>query len=164
MTTDKNLRPSLDATGFKPVGFLNEISDIEAVAISLLRSWCNGNDEQFEMTSKLILYLGKEKGFEARSNLNELCKILFYRSRRNFMCHNSDCYCIGAHEAYFANIILALANEDIEEAEILASLFLDTNIIGNFLEIAKTFSATAQLVNKSKLNIRSPSHLRTQIQ
>ena len=164
MTTDKNLRPSLDATGFKPVGFLNEISDIEAVAISLLRSWCNGNDEQFEMTSKLILCLGKEKGFEARSNLNELCKILFYRSRRNFMCHNSDCYCIGAHEAYFANIILALANEDIEEAEILASLFLDTNIIGNFLEIAKIFSATAQLVNKSKLNIQSPSHLRTQIQ
>ena len=164
MTTDKNLRPSLDATGFKPVGFLNEISDIEAVAISLLRSWCNGNDEQFEMTSKLILCLGKEKGFEARSNLNELCKILFYRSRGNFMCHNSDCYCIGAHEAYFANIILALANEDIEEAEILASLFLDTNIIGNFLEIAKIFSATAQLVNKSKLNIQSPSHLRTQIQ
>jgi hypothetical protein len=116
------------------------------------------------MTSKLILYLGKEKGFEARSNLNELCKILFYRSRRNFMCHNSDCYCIGAHEAYFANIILALANEDIEEAEILASLFLDTNIIGNFLEIAKIFSATAQLVNKSKLNIQSPSHLHTQIQ
>lgn len=164
MTTDKNLRPSLDATGFKPVGFLNEISDIEAVAISLLRSWCNGNDEQFEMTSKLILCLGKEKGFEARSNLNELCKILFYRSRGNFMCHNSDCYCIGAHEAYFANIILALANEDIEGAEILASLFLDTNIIGNFLEIAKIFSATAQLVNKSKLNIQSPSHLRTQIQ
>ena len=80
------------------------------------------------------------------------------------MCHNSDCYCIGAHEAYFANIILALANEDIEEAKILASLFLDTNIIGNFLEIAKIFSATAQLVNKSKLNIQSPSHLRTQIQ
>ena len=164
MTIDKNLRPSLDATGFKPVGFLNEISDIEPVAISLLRSWCNGNDEWFEMTSKLILYLGKEKGFEARSNLNELCKILFYRSRRNFMCHNSDCYCIGAHEAYFANIILALANEDIEEAEILASLFLDTNIIGNFLEIAKIFSATVQLVNKSKLNIQSSSHLRTQIQ
>ena len=164
MTTDKNLRPSLDATGFKPVGFLNEISDIESVAISLLRSWCNGNDEQFEMTSKLILYLGKEKGFEARSNLNELYKILFHRSRRNFMCHNSNCSCIGAHEAYFANIILALANEDIEEAEILASLFLEMNIIGNFLEIAKIFSATVQLVNKSKLNIQSPSHLRTQIQ
>ena len=80
------------------------------------------------------------------------------------MCHNSDCYCIGAHEAYFANIILALANEDMEGAEILASLFLEANIIGNFLEIAKIFSATAQLLNKSKLNIQSPSHLRTQIQ
>lgn len=164
MTTDKNLRPSLDATGFKPVGFLNEISDIEAVAISLLRSWRNGNYEQFEMTSKLILYLGKEKGFEARSNLNELCKILFYRSRRNFICHNSDCYCIGAHEAYFANIILALANEDMEGAEILASLFLEANIIGNFLEIAKIFSATAQLLKKRKINIQIPNHLRTQIQ
>jgi hypothetical protein len=164
MTADKNHRPSLDATGFKPVGFLNEISDIEAVAISLLRSWRNGNYEQFEMTSKLILYLGKEKGFEARSNLNELCKILFYRSRRNFICHNSDCYCIGAHEAYFANIILALANEDMEGAEILASLFLEANIIGNFLEIAKIFSATAQLLKKRKLNIQIPNHLRTQIQ
>lgn len=164
MTADKNHRPSLDATGFKPVGFLNEISDIEAVAISLLRSWRNGNYEQFEMTSKLILYLGKEKGFEARSNLNELCKILFYRSRRNFICHNSDCYCIGAHEAYFANIILALANEDMEGAEILASLFLEANIIGNFLEIAKIFSATAQLLKKRKLNIQIPNHLWTQIQ
>ena len=80
------------------------------------------------------------------------------------MCHNSECYCICAQEAYYANINLALANEEIEEAEILASLFLDTNIIGNFLEIAKIFSATAQLIHKSKLNIQSPSHLRTQIQ
>ena len=163
MTTDTNLKLSINSTGIKPVGFLTELSDIEAISISLLRAWCDGDEQQFEITSRLIFLLGKEKGLETSSDLIKLCNILFFRNQKTFMRHHSDCYCIGAHEAYFANIILTLANEDIEGAEILVQLFFDHELVIDFLEIAKRFGTRIKALNKGNLRARSPLQLCAQI-
>ena len=152
MTINIDLQTDNEPNGTTPVGFLTELTAIEATSISLLRAWCTSDETQFEVITNLILKLGSEKGNKVAEYLKNICKILFFHSRRTFMRHNVDCQCIGADEAYFATIILSATNNDIEEAKSLSSLILKPSLLNDFVIMAKKLGSAIKILNNSRAN------------
>jgi hypothetical protein len=152
MTINAELQTDHEPNGATPVGFLTELTALEATSISLLRAWCNSEETQFEVITNLILNLGSEKGNQVAEYLRNICKILFLHSRRTFMRHNMDCQCIGADEAYFATIILSATNNNIEEAKSISSFILKPSLLSDFVITAKELGSTIKILNKTRAN------------
>ena len=152
MTINAELQTDHEPNGATPVGFLTELTALEATSISLLRAWCNSEETQFEVITNLILTLGSEKGNQVAEYLRNICKILFLHSRRTFMRHNMDCQCIGADEAYFATIILSPTNNNIEEAKSISSLILKPSLLNDFVITAKELGSAIKILNNTRAN------------
>ena len=152
MTINAELQTDHEPNGATPVGFLTELTALEATSISLLRAWCNSEETQFEVITNLILNLGSEKGNQVAEYLRNICKILFLHSRRTFMRHNMDCQCIGADEAYFATIILSATNNNIEEAKSISSLILKPSLLSDFVITAKELGSAIKILNNTRAN------------
>jgi len=164
MTINADLQTDNKPNGATPVGFLTELTALEATAISLLRAWCNSEETQFEVITNLILNLGSKKGNQVAEYLRNICNILFLHSRRTFMRHNMDCQCIGADEAYFATIILSASNNNIEEAKSISSLFINPSLLADFLIITKELGSAIKILNNTRANYdQSPVNICTQI-
>ena len=164
MTINADLQTDNEPNGAIPVGFLTELTALEATSISLLRAWCNSEETQFEVITNLILNLGSKKGNQVAEYLRNICNILFLHSRRAFMRHNMDCQCIGADEAYFATIILSATNNNIEEAKSISSLIIKPSLLADFIIIAKELGSAIKILNNTRANYnQSTVNICTQI-
>ncbi|MEM8699458.1 MAG: hypothetical protein AAGF44_09830 [Pseudomonadota bacterium] len=132
--------------GGAPVGYMAELPEIEASAISYLRCWCEGPDWQDALRDEFKSKLGHRHGGRGVDALNRLCQLLALHGRRPLLRHHVQCRCFGGDESAFANCVGAIVAGDREDAELFAALIVDHRVSGQFVAEAEAFGVAAQLL------------------
>ena len=85
--------------GAAAVGYLHDLTPIEASAVLYLRLWCEGPDAQEKINSDFRIGLGVDRGDDAYAALSRLTQLIVQNGRRPLMRHALECRCIGADES-----------------------------------------------------------------
>lgn len=134
--------------GGAPVGYLNEISDIESSSVLYFRLWCTGPEAQSQVWNDFAMSLGPAQGRAALKVFERLCGLIFHHSRRQLMHHDITCQCLGGDEAIFANFVAAATQGDREEAMLMASLLVRSDIAVTLADLAQQFGLAVKRINK----------------
>ncbi|TMV68677.1 hypothetical protein FGG78_31130 [Thioclava sp. BHET1] len=110
--------------GAAPVGYLEEVCQLEQQAILSLRSWFSGGTERLQLLNALAGAAPAGQAREIAFTFEALMQLLNTAARRPLMRHGLDCRCFGGDEAAFAQLVLAAAGRDREEALLFATLLL----------------------------------------
>ncbi|MEM7508375.1 MAG: hypothetical protein AAF415_16705 [Pseudomonadota bacterium] len=135
--------------GGAPVGYLSELTRVEADAIVYLRRWCEGPAGQDEVWDDLIFRLGHRHGARAADALRNMCHMLAMNGRRALLRHDVKCQCFGGDESVFANCIGATAVGDREDALLFAALLVRQDAAYAFLDEAKVLSLALAHVSQA---------------
>ena len=125
--------------GGAPVGFITELSGIEAASVIYLRLWCNGPDTQAEVWNDFASALGSAPGREALRSFEQLCGLCSRHGRRPLMRHSVSCKCLGSDEACFANFIATAADGEREDAMMIATLLVRPDVAPQVAALAADF-------------------------
>ncbi|MBU2993579.1 hypothetical protein Q4555_12930 [Octadecabacter sp. 1_MG-2023] len=135
--------------GGAPVGYLGELSTIEASAIIYWRLWASGADGQRRVQSDFNTALGERGGFEAVEALAQMFDLCARHGRRPLMRHHLDCKCIGADESCLANFIGYASECQSEDAALLASLMVNPNLCMPLAAMAQTLGLALRRITLS---------------
>lgn len=124
--------------GGAPVGFLSELQGIEAASVIYLRLWTNGPESQAEVWNDFAQYLGATSGKRALKSFEDLCDLCARHGRRPLMRHSVSCKCLGADESCFANFIATAAEGDREDALLIATLLVRSDVAPIITSLAAT--------------------------
>lgn len=133
--------------GGAPVGYLDEVSDIESSAVLYFRLWCNGPAAQSQMWNDFATSLGSDQGRVALKAFERLYGLIFMHRRRQLMRHDVACRCLGGDEAIFANFIAAATRGDREDAMLMASLLVRSDIAVTLTDLAQQFGLAIRRIN-----------------
>ncbi len=110
--------------GGAPVGFLSELSQIEASVVIYMRLWCDGKAAQQAVWNDFASNLGTDRGRKAIGSLEQLFGLCAKHGRRPMMRHSVNCKCLGADESCFANFVRAATEGEHEDALLIATLLV----------------------------------------
>ena len=110
--------------GAAPVGQMDELPRLEAIAILFLRMWCDGGATRQRMQADLTLALGQEDAAAAADLFDDLMKLTLSCARRPLMRHGVPCACFGGDECAFANMLAAATIGDREEAMLFSAILI----------------------------------------
>jgi hypothetical protein len=110
--------------GGAPVGILDDLDRAEALAVLCLRLWCDGARGQGEVARTFAKGLGEDRAASALEAFAGLLDLCVRYGRRPLMHHKVGCRCLGADEACFANFLMSAAEEEREDAMLLATLMV----------------------------------------
>ena len=114
--------------GAAAVGYLHDLTPIEASAVLYLRLWCEDPDAQEKINSDFRIGLGVDRGDDAYAALSRLTQLIVQNGRRPLMRHALECRCIGADESCFATMIASAAENDHEDSMLLASVMVKAQV------------------------------------
>lgn len=109
--------------GGEAIGQLTALDPLRMVAVLYFRLWCDGAAGQITVNRDLAAYLGEDAqvAVAALQNLLHLCG---KQGRRPLVRHKTGCSCLGADEAWLANLIEAAACGAEEDACQIASFLV----------------------------------------
>ena len=150
MTTEQCKR------GGTPVGFIAELSGIEAASVIYLRLWSNGPDSQEQVWNDFASGLGPQHGRQALRCFEELCSLCARHGRRPLMRHTVHCKCLGSDASCFANFIATATDGEREDAMLIATLLVRPDMA----PIAASLAADFGLALK-RMRLSSPRDFQT---
>ena len=106
--------------GGAPVGLIEDLSDEEFLAVYYFRCWFEGTEGKKRIQRELNINLGYEQGYKILNSLESLFQLLLRKARRTIVRHNIDCFCVGADESCFSQLITRAANKEREDAMLIA--------------------------------------------
>lgn len=124
------------------VGLLSEIGPIEAAAVMFLRAWSDGPEAREAIRGEMSVALGRDVGERAIYAFEAICDTCLRHGRRPLLRHDITCKCLGADEACFANFIAQSCEGDREDAILIASLLVRTDMAMLMVDHAATFGLT----------------------
>lgn len=142
--------------GGAPVGYLTDVSDLEASTVLYFRLWCEGPDCRARVWSDFATSLGTEHGRAALNAFEDLCTLLTRHCRRRLMRHGLECSCLGADEAIIANFVAAATQGDQEDATLLASLLVRSDLAAVLTGSAQQVGLAIQRINRRAKSMTPP--------
>lgn len=115
--------------GGAPVGQLADLGPVEAGAVLCLRLWQADGDS-----------LAGTLDPAALATLGSITRLWQDFGRRPMMRHGAACRCLGADEAWFAQLIASAAAGDHEDATMIASLMVRADVAPGLAALALDFS------------------------
>ena len=73
------------------------------------------------------------------NNINSMFHLLSKTVRRNLARHNIDCNCVGADESCFSQLVIRAANNEREDAMLIATLLADVHFASKIVDLAEKF-------------------------
>lgn len=128
------IQPDLPV-GARTVGDLGALSPARALAILLLRDWLDGPPGQTRVWNGLASVIGAPASHRTCAGLDALVGLVRKAGRRPLATHGGGCRCLGADEAWWAELLMG----DPAEREMLAALLLPAPQA----RLAGTFAAEA---------------------
>ncbi|QQA43800.1 hypothetical protein [Pelagovum pacificum] len=135
--------------GGAPVGFMDELSGIEAGAVVCLRRWFDGPEARAGVRADFARMLGTGHGSAAASALEDICTLCARFGRRPLMRHHATCRCLGADEACFANFIALAADGDREDAMLVATLLVRADIAPCLVTLAESLGLALRRLDRT---------------
>ena len=117
-----------NSRGGAPVGFITELDTIEAASVIYLRLWSDGLDAQAQVRDDFVAALGHAQGEKAVQSFAQICSLCTAHGRRPLMRHSVQCKCLGADESCFANFIATATEGANEDAMLIATLLVRTDM------------------------------------
>ncbi|WP_298920526.1 hypothetical protein [uncultured Roseobacter sp.] len=145
------MNENTERRGGAAVGFLTELTSIEAASIIYLRLWSEGPQRQAEVCSDLARFLGDAHGLKAMRVFEQLLELCGRHGRRPLMRHAVECRCIGADEACFANFVAIAAEGDREDALLIATLLVRPDVAPLVASLASDFGLALK-----RMDMKSP--------
>ncbi len=136
--------------GGAPVGYLAELDTVEAGAIRYLRLWCDGPEAQAQVWNDFAISLGPAYGRSALRSFETLCDLCIRHARRPLMRHHVQCDCLGADEACFANFVAAASRGEREDALMIASVMVRTDVAMLLVGLAEEFGHALYRMSATK--------------
>lgn len=140
--------------GAQRVGLLEDLDDVERLAVRWLRHWQRDPEGQAALERTLGMALGQERARNVSGVFADLMEIGEKYCRRQLCRHGLYCNCLGADEAVFAHLVEAAANGETEDAALLAALIVRPDMALCFSGLAAEFgialAAFARAVPKHK--------------
>ena len=133
--------------GGTPVGFMTDLDRIGAASVIYFRMWHNGPTSQAEVWSDLSYGLGTINGRKALNCFEKLCGLCSQYGRRPLVRHAISCKCIGSDESCFANFIETATSGDHEDATLIATLLVRTDIAALITTLAADFGLAIMQMN-----------------
>ncbi|MFT6023806.1 MAG: hypothetical protein ACI9PY_001925 [Ascidiaceihabitans sp.] len=140
--------------GAAPVGFVTELDGIQAASVIYLRLWFNGPEGQNNVWDDFVASLGVTPGKRALQSFEDLCRMCAQHGRRPLMRHCVDCKCLGSDEACFANFIATAATGEREDALMIATLLVRSDVAPLITALATDFGLALM-----RMNLRAPKEL-----
>lgn len=120
----RQANPADDPTrGAARVGHLSTLDPLRMGAVLYLRLWSDGPQGRDCVGRDFKDRLGPDASY-ALSALDGLCAICAKHGRRPLMRHDLQCNCLGADEAWFANLVEASAAGADEDAMMMAGFLV----------------------------------------
>jgi len=134
------MSPDAPKRGGAPVGYLSELSDVEATAVLCLRLW-NTGDARLDAPAlgEMMRALGRAEGKRLFQAFEQICTLCAHHGRRPLVRHSPGCECLGADEACFANFIATASEGDREDAMLIASMLVRADMAPCLASLAETF-------------------------
>ncbi|PZX16211.1 hypothetical protein LX81_02062 [Palleronia aestuarii] len=110
--------------GALPVGLIDEADAITRSAIILLRCWCTGGESRKHIAAQFRDVLPAEAARDAVRDFDALMELTLAAARRPLMRHELDCRCMGGDENAFAQMIVAGAAGDHDDALLFACVLM----------------------------------------
>ena len=125
--------------GGAPVGLIEDLSDEEFLAVYYLRCWFEDTEGKKRIERELNINLGYDQGYKILNSLESLFQLLLRKARRTIVRHNIDCFCVGADESCFSQLITRAANKEREDAMLIAMLLADKHFASKITDLAEEF-------------------------
>ncbi|MEO9685755.1 MAG: hypothetical protein ABJF86_07800 [Tateyamaria sp.] len=135
--------------GGAPVGYVTELSGLEAASVIYLRLWCGGADAQSQVWNDFACSLGPEQGRKAVKTFEGLCDLCVRHGRRPLMRHAVECKCLGSDESCFANFIATATEGDREDALLIATLLVRPDVAPLIASLAADFGLALKRMHLS---------------
>ena len=114
--------------GGAAIGQLSDQPHLARCVVLYFRMWCDGPEGQTAVWNDLASGLGKVQGREALALLENLFDLCARYRRRPLMRHAVDCQCLGADEACLAHFVTTAVEGDHQDAMLIATLLVRTDI------------------------------------
>ena len=145
--------------GGAPVGLMAELDGVGAASVIYLRMWYDGPVSKADVWNDLSSSLGTDDGRRALKAFENLCSLCLQHGRRPMARHAINCKCIGSYESCFANFITTAANGEREDAMLIATLLVRTDIAPLITSLAIDFGLALMKVNLRALkNLNHDTH------
>ena len=133
--------------GGAPVGFMAELDGVGAASVIYLRMWYDGPVSKADVWNDFSSSLGTDDGRRALKAFENLCSLCLQHGRRPMVRHAINCKCIGSDESCFANFITTAANGEREDAMLIATLLVRTDIAPLITSLAIDFGLALMKMN-----------------
>lgn len=110
------------------IGQLADQAQLARCVIVYFRKWCDGPEGQAAVWNDLAAGLGAAQGRATLEILESLFDLCARHRRRPLMRHAVNCQCVGADEACFAHFVTTAAEGDREDAMLIATLLVRTDM------------------------------------
>ena len=145
---------TLQKSGGAPVGLIAELDGIGAASVIYLRMWYGGPLSKAAVWKDFSSSLGLDHGRRALKSFENLCRLCSQHGRRPLVRHAINCKCIGSDESCFANFITTAANDEREDAILIATLLVRTDIAPLITSLATDFGLALM-----RMDLRTPNGL-----
>lgn len=135
--------------GGAPVGYLKELTPLEASAVIYMRLWFSGPERQGDVWNDFATQFGSTEGAKRLKAFERLMAGIIEAARRPILRHQLRCACLGADEAVFANLIAASAGETgstLEDATLFAALLVRPDMAMTVALRARAVSASLSVL------------------
>ena len=152
------------ARGAERVGWLEDLGDIERLAVRWLRAFGRDPDGQAHLDAALTVGLGPDQARNIKAVFEDMMHVGRQYGRRALCRHGCHCRCLGADEAVFAHLIEAGANGAQEDAALLASLVVRPDMAMCFAGLATEFGmALTKVARAAPVRPRETTPLSTTV-
>ncbi|RFP88758.1 hypothetical protein DZK27_07545 [Rhodobacteraceae bacterium 63075] len=143
--------------GGVPVGYLWELSNVEATAVLCLRLWNHeAQDNDFPALGDTMRALGPDECARLRDVFEQICALCARHGRRPLVRHSPGCDCLGADEACFANFIATASEGDREDAMLIASMLVRADMAPGLASLAESFGLSLKRMSLCARDMRRP--------
>ena len=132
--------------GGAPVGYLDEISPVEAASVVYLRLWADGSFGRDRVWADFEPIVGHEETMKALQTFGQLCSLCVNYGRRPLARHGINCRCLGGDEACFATFMSYVCEGEREDAFLMAANMVRPKIASNLVTLAEDFGAVLKKV------------------
>ncbi len=135
--------------GAQRVGVLDDLGDVERLAVRWLRSWRRDPVGQGQLNATLSMGLGADRARNTQAVFDDLMEVSRQYGRRPLCRHGCNCQCLGADEAVFATLVETAAAGEQEDATLLASLIVRPDMAMCFAGLAAEFGVVLAALSRS---------------
>ncbi|MCG3269426.1 hypothetical protein [Yoonia sp. I 8.24] len=114
--------------GGAAVGQLADQSPLARYVVLYFRMWCDGPEGQTAVWKDLASGLGETQARSTLEILESLFDCCARHRRRPLMRHAVNCRCLGADEACFAHFVTTATEGDRQDAMLIATLLVRTDV------------------------------------